>query len=755
MTNLSHQILLALAYVSQISDPDAVRSRFIESLNGIDKAFAFEFAEYLPHGVPEYLVLPIATLRSSFGYALMADASETTETEHAVFRTAFKFLAVVLENRMQALALESKNKSLLKEISQEKSLIHTVLDTLPVGVWVTDANGTILMGNNAGEKIWSGIRYIGIEQYSEYKAWWSDTGKRIKPEEWAVARALKTGKTIIAEEIDIECFDGAQKTILNSAAPLLDDMREVIGAICVNQDITERKQAEKAVRESEEQYRAVFENHSAIKILIDPDSGHIIEANKAAVNFYGWSYEQLKQMKIQEINTLPSEDIKKAIEKVNNEKLAYFEFRHRRADGSIRDVEVYSSEIEVKGKDFIHSIIHDITDRKRAEEEKEKLQEQLIQSQKMDSVGRLAGGVAHDFNNMLGVIIGHAEMAMDQLDPAQPPYSELREIRKAAERSADLTRQLLAFARKQTVSPKMLDMNEIVEGMLKMLQRIIGEDIQLAWLPGKNLWAVKIDPSQIDQLLINLCVNARDAISGVGKLTIETGNVSFDESYCIDHMDFIPGEYALLAVSDDGCGMDKAILSKLFEPFYTTKGTGKGTGLGLATVYGIVKQNNGFINVHSEPDRGTTFRIYLPRYVGKAEQKKTEGFQEPIIRGQETILVVEDEPALLDLSKRMLEKQGYRVLAAGMPVEAIRLAEEYAGAIHLLMTDVIMPEMNGRELAKRLLSLYPNLKRLFMSGYTANVIAHHGVLDDGVYFIQKPFSRKDLASKVREALDQK
>ena len=318
----------------------------------------------------------------------------------------------------------------------------------------------------------------------------------------------------------------------------------------------------------------------------------------------------------------------------------------------------------------------DITDRKRANEEKIKLQGQLLQSQKMESIGRLAGGVAHDFNNMLGVILGHAEMALGQADPRQPLHANLQEIRKAAERSADLTRQLLAFARRQTISPKVLDLNETVAGMINMLQRLIGEDIELNWLPGINLWPVKIDPSQIDQILANLCVNARDAIVGIGKITIETGNVTLDEIYCVDHAGFVPGEYVLLAVSDNGSGMDEETLGKLFEPFFTTKGLGKGTGLGLATIYGIVKQNNGFITVDSEPNQGTTFKIYLPRHIGEAEQVRTEASRESIVRGRETVLVVEDEPALLDLGKLILEGLGYRVLTAGTPGEAIRLAEE-------------------------------------------------------------------------------
>jgi CheY-like chemotaxis protein len=302
------------------------------------------------------------------------------------------------------------------------------------------------------------------------------------------------------------------------------------------------------------------------------------------------------------------------------------------------------------------------------------------------------------------------------------------------------------------VAPKVLDLNETVEGMFKMLRRLIGENIDLGWQPKANLWPVKVDPSQIDQILANLCVNSQDAISGVGKIIIETGNSTMEEGYCSAHPGSIPGEYVMLAVSDDGYGMDKKTLERIFEPFFTTKEMGKGTGLGLATVYGIVKQNNGFVNVYSEPGLGTKFTVYLPRYKGSAAPLPQEALAEPVARGNETILLVEDEPAILTLITTMLTKLGYTVLTAGTPGEIIRLADEYTGKIHLLITDVVMPGMNGKDLAGNLLSRYPHLKHLFMSGYTADVIAHNGILDDGVNFIQKPFSIKELAVKVREAL---
>jgi len=361
--------------------------------------------------------------------------------------------------------------------------------------------------------------------------------------------------------------------------------------------------------------------------------------------------------------------------------------------------------------------------------------------------------VAHDFNNMLGVILGHAELAKEQIAPASPVFSDLVEIQKAARRSADLTRQLLAFARRQTISPQVLNLNETVEGMLKMLRRLIGEDIDLFWKPGSQLWSVNIDPSQLDQILANLVVNARDAINGVGKITIETANLTFDDSPSLNRCGFPVGDFVLLAVSDDGSGMDNETLDRLFEPFFTTKGVGRGTGLGLAMVYGIIKQNNGFINVYSEPGKGSTFKIYLPRHAGESSVASQERVVE-IPRGRgETVLLVEDEPAILNLTKTLLERLDYLVLPAATPAQAISLADCHEGQIHLLLTDVVMPEMNGQDLAERLRVRLPNLKILFMSGYPADVIAHRGHLAAGVHLIQKPFTIHSVAAKLRAVLD--
>jgi len=382
------------------------------------------------------------------------------------------------------------------------------------------------------------------------------------------------------------------------------------------------------------------------------------------------------------------------------------------------------------------------------------LESQLHHSQKMESIGRLAGGVAHDFNNMLSVIIGYAYLGMMESHPTHPLYAYLTEIHKAAERSAGLTQQLLTFARKQTITPVVMDLNDTVSGMFKMLRRLIGENIILEWLPAANLSLVKVDPTQVDQILANLCINASDAINGPGKITIKTENCTIEEDFSSYHAGIVPGEYVLLEVSDDGCGMDHEILAHIFEPFFTTKGVAEGTGLGLATVYGAVKMNKGFIYVDSKPGLGATFSIYLPRHANDAEQAK-ESAAETTICGQETIMLVDDEPAILDMTAMFLSRQGYTVLQANSPAEALRLAREYGGGISLLITDVIMPEMNGRELANNLQLLYPQLKCLFMSGYMADIIVHQGVLDEGLHFISKPIMLPDLTAKVREALDGK
>ncbi len=526
----------------------------------------------------------------------------------------------------------------------------------------------------------------------------------------------------------------------------------------LEKEVQVRKKTEDILQQSEKKYRTLF-NSIRDAILVSGTDRTIIDFNTAFVELFGYSLEEIAGKKT--LLLYEYEEGYRALGAALKDHLDDADFlttvNFRKKDGTIftGEITVLRLHDDEGGLTGHIGIIRDITERRQAEKKQKDLEAQYLQAQKMESVGRLAGGVAHDYNNMLSVILGYTELAMNRVEPYDPLYNDLAEILKAAKRSTEITRQLLAFSRKQPISPRVLDLNETVESMLKMLRRLIGEEVDLAWLPKRNLWPVKIDASQIEQVLANLCVNARDAISGIGKITIETNMVKFDKVYCAYHAGFIPGEFVMLAISDDGCGMTREILANIFEPFFTTKDVNQGTGLGLATVYGIVKQNNGFINVYSEPEEGTTFKIYLPRFLGEIEGRDKEKIiQIPAGQG-EMLLLVEDEPAIRNIGQLMLERLGYRVLVAGTPAEALDIAMKHEGTIRLLITDVVMPGMNGRLLAEKMRSLQPDIKTLFMSGYTSNVIVHRGVLDEDVHFIQKPFSIQSLGEKVREILDSK
>ena len=554
------------------------------------------------------------------------------------------------------------------------------------------------------------------------------------------------------------CKDGSYKWIEFTGVNLLHDP-DIRGILGNYHDITVRKLAEEELRKRNRFIETILDNLPIGLAANRIDSGAGTYMNRQFENIYGWPREEIHDIDsfFGKVYQKPAarEKIRKRfredIESGDPERMHWENLRITTRDGSKRMVTARN--IPLFEQNLMISTVQDETQRVQAEKEHNRLREQLFQAQKMQSVGRLAGGVAHDYNNMLSVIMGYTEMAMEKVSPDDPLHADLSEVYKAAGRSTDITRQLLAFARKQTIDPKVLDLNETVESMLRMLRRLIGEDIDIAWHPGKKLWPVKLDPTQVNQVLANLCVNARDAISGVGSVTIETRNVVLDETYCMPHAESAPGEYVLLVVSDDGCGMDKETQKNIFEPFFTTKSTERGTGLGLATVYGIVKQNHGMVNVYSEPGKGATFRIYLPRHGSETPLEKGPGRDEtPKSRG-ETVLLVEDEQAILRMGEMMLRQLGYTVLAADTPRSAIGMAKKHAGGIDLLITDVVMPEMNGRELAGELDALNPGLKVLFMSGYTANVIAHRGVLEDGMNFIQKPFSMHDLGTRTRIALD--
>ena len=551
-------------------------------------------------------------------------------------------------------------------------------------------------------------------------------------------------------------IDGVSRWVLGYGALETKANGEPLCLVGTVQDITSLRQTEIQLRLSEQRLRTIIETEPECVKVVGP-AGDLIEMNPAGLAML--EADNLEQVRTHSLVEFISPDYRAAFVALHRRVMAgetgTLEFQVVGLHGTQRWLETHAAPVRDPESHvtMLLGITRDVTARKRSADEKSKLEAQLQQAQKMEAVGRLAGGVAHDFNNMLGVILGHAELAMTELGPTQPMYENVAEIYRAAERSAALTGQLLAFARRQTITPTVLDLNESVASSLKMLQRLIRENIKVTWRPAEELWMVKLDPSQMSQILTNLCVNACDAIADAGVISIETANRVLDSAFCASHAEAVPGDYVELTVRDSGAGMDKATQAQIFEPFFTTKAAGKGTGLGLATVYGAVKQNHGFITVRSDQATGTTFALYIPRLLANREPIPPTRTKGAAPRGAETILLVEDEPANLTLTARLLEAQGYTVLKATSGREAMLLAFEHAGHIDLLATDVIMPDLNGRELATRLRSRFPALKCLFMSGYPADVITQHGVLDDAMFFIPKPFSIHDLAAKVRNALN--
>ncbi|MBN2321605.1 MAG: PAS domain S-box protein [Acidobacteria bacterium] len=542
--------------------------------------------------------------------------------------------------------------------------------------------------------------------------------------------------------------DGSVRHIWNRGYPIADTSGRTKRYVGVGQDVTEWKEAEEALIESKEYYNRII-NCIGDPLFVKNHEHRFVLVNDALCAFSGMRREELLGNYL--FDTMPESlaaYLRKHEEEVlntGNENIS--EDILRDSGGSDCVVMTKKSLLTDKdGQKQIVGVIRDITEHKN-------LETQLLQAQKMEAIGILAGGVAHDFNNLLNVINGYSELLLEDMENNNPFREDVEQIHQAGQRAANLTSQLLAFSRKQILQAENLDLNTVISQMSTMLRRLIREDIEFVFVAHPDLKPIHADPAQIQQIVMNLAVNARDAMPTGGKLTIETANVDFDDNYIHKHPVAKPGKYAMMAISDTGIGMEEETKSHLFEPFYTTKERGKGTGLGLATVYGIVKQSNGFIWVYSEPGKGTTFKIYFPEKEGGAIKSETAFSSDSGFRGSETILVVEDEAAVRTLARRILKDSGYTVLEAREGTEALRLAKEYSDDIHMVITDVVMPGLGGAKLVAGLEAERPGIKALYISGYTDNAIVHHGILDSNVAFLQKPFTVEGLARKVREVLD--
>jgi PAS domain S-box-containing protein len=619
---------------------------------------------------------------------------------------------------------------------------RTLMEEAPFAVEVYDAGGTLRNVNRAWERMWGARR---DERLGRIRAL---EDPRLEPIRPLLERALagerveipdteipSEGRTVCGHAFRIAARDGRQGDL-----------------ILILDDVTTQRRAEEALR-----FQAMLLDQSSDYIIAASLDGRVTYVNAALCGALGKEATELIGTPIQEVFPLdPDEEIsdREVIE-------AAFTDHHwsgmrtlLHSDGTARKLDIQIKIVkETSGQpSALFAIGRDTTEQWASSREKEKLEQQLLQAQKMEAIGRLAGGVAHDFNNIITGIQCYSDIILECLSAQDPLRADVDEIRRAADRAAGLTQQLLAFSRKQVIVPRVINLNQLLDESRKMLGRLIGEDVELSLITDVDLERIKADPHQVEQVLFNIAVNARDAMTDGGKLIVETSNVTMDDAFCSRNPGAVPGDYVLLSIADTGTGMDEDTRRHIFEPFFTTKEKGKGTGLGMSTVYGIVKQNNGYIAVDSAPGEGTTFSIYLPRVDAPEEERRPSRGEVPF-SGDETILLVEDEDVVRRLAKKILTRKGYKVIEADRGGDAFLMSQDYEGRIDLLLTDVVMPNMNGKELLEKIKGVRPEIKAVFMSGYTGDVIVHHGILDAGVEFIQKPFNVESLSRKVREVLD--
>jgi hypothetical protein len=689
------------------------------------------------------------------GHPLMTEGELVGVAALFARRPLDEFTLTALANAADSIALAIKRKAAAADLQRKddelrraQQRLHHVVSSSPTVLYSLRPEGQAFSGNWVSDNVERLLGYTPAEVLRP--EWWSsnlhhDDRERILAD---LPRLLAEGS--LSLEYRFRLKHGGYRWLRDEIVLLRDAAGNPAEAVGSWSDVAARKEAELRLLDSEAQYRLLFEGNPHPMWVFDAETLAFLAVNEAAIRHYGYSRGEFLGMTIRDIR--PPEDVQNLLQSMRETSAdrrgpdVVGLFRHWKKDRSVIQVEIASSPIKFQGREARLVLAMDVT-------EKRSLEAQLLQSQKMESVGRLAGGVAHDFNNILGVITGYGELLRKRLPDDSPLQKYADDVLKAAHRAAGLTRQLLAFSRRQVLQPRVLDLNGVVSELEKMLRRLIGEDVRLVVALGQDPALVLADPGHLEQVLMNLVVNARDAMPQGGRLTIETGRADLDERYAALHPGVLPGRYAMLAVSDTGHGMSREVQARIFEPFFTTKDPGKGTGLGLATVHGIMRQSGGHIFVYSEPGQGSAFKVYLPLVEGLAKAGPLEKEQVEAPSGTETVLLVEDEASLRAIIRECLEEVGYRVLEAADALAALEVEKQHPEAIQLLITDVVMPGLGGRELAERLTARRPGIRVLYMSGYTDDAVILHGVLTADMPFLEKPFTPGGLARKVREVLD--
>ncbi len=635
-----------------------------------------------------------------------------------------------------------------KALEETLRLSDEVLKQIPDAILVTDLDGTIQRWEGKAEQMFG---YTVEEAVGKPVSFLHHPDVRSGMSAEIIRQIHENGRFF--DEIPCVAKDGSELAIETAAHALCDKDGQAVALVGVSRDVTDRKRAEAALRASEAALSTIFHSSPDNVVITRTADNVILDVNETFLRTLGYRREEVVGKTSLELQIwMDPAERARCLGLLAAQPCPPFEATFRAKDGRSIPVVTSTRPVEIRGTACWLSTVRDITERLRAEREKARLEDQLRQAQKLESIGQLAGGIAHDFNNLLTVINGYGDLLLAQLSQNDPVREPIAQIRNAGERAASLTQQLLAFSRRQIIEPKPLNMNTVIAASWEMLRRLVGEDIELTASLGQELGLVVADAGQIHQVLINLIVNARDALPGGGRVTIETSNEELTAKDQQCNPDVTPGSHVCLAITDTGIGMDENVRQRIFEPFFTTKADRSGTGLGLATTYGIVRQSGGCVRVESAPGKGSQFAVYLPRLAGNVESEAEEVCDRPDLRGCEVVLVVEDETEVRKLTVAILRRLGYRVLEAPGGREALALASAESGPIHLLITDVVMPRMTGRELAERLLAFRPDTRVLYMSGYTEDVIAHRGILDPGVKYIAKPFRPQELAARVRDLL---